>query len=101
MSDNVFKKIIIGIMIPLFIATIGWATWMTKQAFSAKQTEFTFQEHKIEDIMNRSTIQRDLDSLEGTIQKSFENLNEKIDKNTQENTRILLDLQKQIGDLDK
>lgn len=95
------KKIAIGIMIPLIVSILGWATWVTRKAFSAQQTEVMLQEHKISANKNRDIIQKELDSINDIVQKGFDNLNEKIDKNTKDNNGILLDLQKQIGQLNR
>lgn len=99
MSDNILKKITIGILVPIFVSVVGWATWVTGQAFSAKQTEYALVEHRLEARTYRSEVQKKIDSLGCDVKKSFENLNSKIDKNTQGNNKILMDLQKQIGRL--
>lgn len=99
--DDMIKKITIGISIPLFVAILGWATWMTRQAFSAQRTEVILTEHKIEADKNRSLIQQELEGLNNIITQNFNSLNKKIDKNTMENNKTLLDLQKQIGELNK
>jgi hypothetical protein len=93
------KKIAVGILIPILVSIFGWATWITNQAFSAQKTEVVLQEHKIEADKNRIMIQQDLNSIQETVQKNFDSLNNKVDKNAQENNKILLDLQKQISNL--
>jgi len=100
-KEDIIKKIAMGVLIPVFLMILGWGTWVTKQAFSAQQTQTILQEHKIESDRNRIIIQEELDSIEDTVQESFKGLHEKIDKNTQDNNKILLDLQKQIGEINK
>lgn len=101
MFDTFFKKIIIAITIPIFTLGISWMVWTTKNVFSAQQTEIILHEHKIEADKNRLLIQKELDGLNIIIKQSFDNLNKKFDKNMFENNKILLDLQRQIGEINK
>lgn len=101
MSKDTMKKIAIGILIPIFISIVGWATWITKQAFSAQRTEVILQEYRINTKDEQVYIQKEIKSLGESVVESFNKLNDKIDKNTENNNGILLDLQRQIGDLSK
>lgn len=101
MSNDLIKKIAIGILIPIFVSIVGWATWVTRQAFSAQRTETILQEYRTDTSAKQMYIQEELKGLKESVTDSFDKLNDKIDKNTQDNNKILLDLQKQIGDLSK
>lgn len=108
MSDNIIKKIIIGISIPILFLIISWSVWTTKNVFSAQRTEIILQEYRVDNEKKQNNIREELKTLKNSVDDSFNKLNNKIDTNTrnqlqftQENNKILLDLQKQIGDLKK
>jgi len=95
MSDGLIKKIIGAILIPIIVAILGWATWVTKQAFSAQQTEVVLENHKVEADKEQTYVRNQFESLNDKI----DGIDSKIDTNQQNNNDILLDIQKQIGDL--
>lgn len=90
MTKDTMKKITIGILIPIFISIIGWATWTTKNVFSAQKTEVVLENHKGEAAKEQLYV-RD----------QFKSLNDKIDTNQNSNVEILLDIKQQIGALSK
>jgi len=93
MDNKLIKRIALGLLIPLILLTLGWAKWITTQAFSAQKTEVVLREHKIEASTERSYVRGQFKGLNIKI----DNLNDKIDKNQTNNNKILLDIQKQIS----
>lgn len=97
MSDKLIKKIFGAILVPIILAILGWATWVTQQAFSAQQTEIVLQNHKTEAVEERIYVREQFKSLNEKVDK----IDDKIDKNQQDNNQMLMDIQKQIGEIKK
>lgn len=86
MSEGLLKKIIGAILVPIVVAILGWATWVTKQAFSAQRTEVVLENHKIEAAKEQTFVRGE-----------FKSLNEKIDVNQTQTYKMLLNIYKQNG----
>jgi len=101
MTNDIIKKIVIGIAIPIFVAMITWATWTTSQVFSAQQTKMSFQEYIISHNKQYDELRELINNGFQKQQEDTQELNNKLDHGIQYNSQIFLDLQQQIGELNK
>jgi len=108
MFDSILKKIVIGIAIPIFVAVVGWSVWTTNQVFSAQQTKISFQEYIISHNKQYDEVRELINTVQLAVKDGFQKqqedtqeLNNKLDQSIQYNSQIFLDLQRQIGELNK
>jgi len=94
MGNDIIKKIAIGIIIPIFISIVGWAAWTTNQVFSAQEYIISHDKQygELRELINNGFQKQQEDTQE---------LNNKVDRSIQYNSQIFLDLQRQIGELNK
>jgi len=92
MPNNLYKKILIAFIIPIFILISAWVTWTTKNVFSAQRTEVVLENHKKEASKEQTYVRDQFQNLNGKI----DGLDEKVDSNQEKNYDLLLDIQQQI-----
>lgn len=104
MSNNIIKKIIIGLSIPIFLLIISWSVWTTKNVFSAQKNEILLQEYKIDTTNKQNMITEELKSFKNSVDDRFNRLDSKIDglngkiqQNQKDTYDILLDIMKKIN----
>lgn len=97
MSDNIFKKIIIGISIPILLLIISWTVWTTKNVFSCQKIELSLQDYITSNNKHNDSVFNELKDLNKSLNEGFRILNNKLDLSIKDNNEILLDLQRQIG----
>ena len=96
MSDSIFKKIIIGISIPILFLIISWTIWTTKNVFSCQKIELSLQNYITYNNKHNDNVFNELKDLNKSLNEGFQTLNNKLDLSIKDNSKILLDLQKQI-----
>jgi hypothetical protein len=88
MTKKSIKDLSRSIFLALLVPLLGWATWVTAQTYNTQQTKQEFVEHKVYAAQQQRELKQELNEFQKEVRENHQIV-----------YKILLDLQKQMGDI--
>ena len=93
---NISNDITKWLIAPTVTAILMWGSWISVQSFNSKQNETITTNYIVEIQKQQDYIRNQLEEIKIKNFNDYKELTTKIDKNQENNYKILMDIQKQI-----